>query len=214
MVSNALFYQVHQRLSEIFLCDSNIPFAGLPVFICGDYYQLPPVRGLPVAASLPSMKGYLSLDLLTNFGMAELTEVMRQKGDSNFISRLNKIRKGEIDSNIRKALTCRFVNKNDLSYPAHSVHIFAENNPAGEHNREILNELNSPLYTINTIDKILPETKRSKSHIEAINTRKISEAGNLTCKLEIQNGAQVMITTNINSEDRLMNALVGSMIDI
>ena len=127
MVSNALFYQVHQRLNEIFQCDTNIPFAGIPVLICGDFYQLSPVRGLPVYANASSKKGNLSLDLWRNFRMAELTELMRQSGYSRFISLLNKIRKGEIDSNVEKTFISRFVNKDDLSYPP--MHIFAKNNP-------------------------------------------------------------------------------------
>ena len=109
------------------------------------------------------MKGYQSLHLRKNFRMAELTEVMRQTGDSNFISLLNKIWKGEIYSNVEKGFISRFVNKNDLSYPTHSVHIFGENNPVGEHNRERLNELNSPLCTTNTISKFSPEVKLSRS---------------------------------------------------
>ena len=113
------------------------------------------------------------------------------------------------NSNVEKGFISRFVNKNDLSYPTHSVHIFAENNPVGEHNRERLNELNSPLYTTNTISKISPEVNLSQSQIEAINARKISDTDNLRCKLEIKNGAQVMLTTNVNLENRLVNGLVG-----
>ena len=48
------------------------------------------------------------------------------------------------------------------------MHIFPENNPVGEHNRERLNEINIPLYTTNTIDKIPLEIKLSQSQIEAI----------------------------------------------
>lgn len=75
------------------------------------------------------MKGYLSLDYWRNFRIADFREVMRQRGDSDLYSLLNKIRKGEIDFNVEKALISRFVYKNNLSYPAHSVHMFAENNP-------------------------------------------------------------------------------------
>ena len=63
MVSNALFYQVHQSLNEMFQCDSDIPFSGLAILICGDLYQLPPVRRLQIYASTSSMKGHLSLKL-------------------------------------------------------------------------------------------------------------------------------------------------------
>lgn len=46
MVSNALFYQIHQRQNEIFQYNRNIPFAGLPVLIRGDFYQFPLISRL------------------------------------------------------------------------------------------------------------------------------------------------------------------------
>lgn len=45
IISTVLFYQVHQRLNEIFGCPTELPFPGLPVLVCGDLYQLPPVKG-------------------------------------------------------------------------------------------------------------------------------------------------------------------------
>ena len=81
MVSSLLVYQVHQRLIEIFGCSPDLPFAGLPVLVCGDLYQLPPVKGKPVYSSGNSMRGYLTLELWKHFKMVELTEVMRQQED-------------------------------------------------------------------------------------------------------------------------------------
>ena len=54
------------------------PFAGLLVLICGDFYQLPTLKGLPIYASSSSVKRNLNLDLRRKFRMAELTEVIRQ----------------------------------------------------------------------------------------------------------------------------------------
>ena len=71
-----------------------MPFAGLPVLVCGDLYQLPPVKGAPIYSSADNIKGYLSLELWNNFKFVELTEVMRQRADLEFIYFLNKIRVG------------------------------------------------------------------------------------------------------------------------
>ena len=90
-VSNILFHQVHQRLTEIFGCESNAAFSRLPVLFCNDFHQLPPVRGLPIYANASSINSYPNLDLWRNFKLVELTEAMRQEGNSSFFSLLNKI---------------------------------------------------------------------------------------------------------------------------
>ena len=68
----------------------------MSVIVCGDFYQLPPVSGLPVYSGTTSIKPLLTLDLWHQFKMAELTEVMKQRDDYQFINILNKIREGQI----------------------------------------------------------------------------------------------------------------------
>ena len=80
-----LFFQVNQRLTEIFRYSGKEPFAGLPVKVCGDFYQLPPVKGSPVYSSVTSINGFLALDFWEKFQMVELTKAMRQRGDHDFI---------------------------------------------------------------------------------------------------------------------------------
>ena len=96
MVSSVLFFQVNQRLTEIFRYSSKEPFSGLSVIVCGDIYQLPPVKGSPFCNSATSIKGFLALDLWRKFQMVQLTEVMRQRGDHGFIRVLKKIREGKM----------------------------------------------------------------------------------------------------------------------
>ena len=97
MVSSVLFFQVNQQLTEIFRYSGKESFAGLPVIVCGDFYQLPPVKGSPVYSSSTSTKGFLALDLWKKLQMVELTEVMPQRSDHDFIRVLNKIRERNID---------------------------------------------------------------------------------------------------------------------
>ena len=97
MVSSMLLYQINQRLNEIFGYSDQLPFAGLPVIVCGDLYQLPPVRGLPIyIRSTTSIKSLLTLDLWQKLKMTELPEVIRQRENYQFINILNKIWEGEI----------------------------------------------------------------------------------------------------------------------
>ena len=123
MVSSVLFYQVHQRLNEIFGVSTNLPFAGLPFFVFGDLYQLPPVKGAPIYSSTHNVKGYLSLQLWNNFEVVELTKVMRQRGDLEFRSFLNNIRVGIVDYEGEKILLSRFTAKDNPAYPKHTLHV-------------------------------------------------------------------------------------------
>ena len=73
--------------------------------------------------------------------MVELTEVLRQRGDHDFITVLNKIRKGSIDDDVEHTLKARFLETK--SYPEHAVHMFAENKSVKRHNETELNSLDS-----------------------------------------------------------------------
>ena len=65
MVSSVLFFQVNQRLTEIFRYSGKEPFAGLPYIVCGDI----------AVQHIAVHKGFLALDLWMKFQMVELTEV-------------------------------------------------------------------------------------------------------------------------------------------
>ena len=98
-------------------------FAGLAFLVFGDVYQLPPVEGAPIYSSTDNIKGYLSLELWNNFKVVELTEVMRQRGDIEFISFLNKTRVGIVDYEGEKILLSRFIAKDNPAYPKHALHM-------------------------------------------------------------------------------------------
>ena len=66
---------------------------------------------------------------------------MRQQGDYEFISFLNKIRVGSVDDQVEKLLKSGFVAKDDLFYPKHVAHMFTENCPIVDYNELMLNEI-------------------------------------------------------------------------
>ena len=127
-----LWFQVNQRLDEVFGYSGNEPFAGLPVIACGDFFQLPPIKGLPVHSSAASTKSFNALDLRRKFQMVELTQVMRQRDDFEFVCLLNKIREGKIDDQVENTLKSSFLK--EKSFLKHVAHMFAENKPAKEYN--------------------------------------------------------------------------------
>ena len=79
------------RLVEVFGCSDNIPFADITIITVGDFYQLPPVQQRSVYAEYKDAWQNL-VHLWRLFKLAELDEVMRQRGDSDLIDLLNKVR--------------------------------------------------------------------------------------------------------------------------
>jgi len=210
MVSSKLFQEINLRLREIFSCDK--PFGGKPVIICGDLFQLPPVKGKPVYDfNSESLQGILNFELWDKFNVAELTEVMRQKGDDIFIDLLNKVRTGNVDENAVNILKERFIEPNDDSYPIDALHIFAENYPANNHNEAMLNKLSEPVINIMAIDEMPQHFNLQESAMRNLETAKLNDTGGLISKLLIKIGARVMITKNIDLEDRLINGQIGTV---
>ena len=126
---------------------------------------------------------FIALDLWRKFQIIELTEVMRQKGNFEFISLLNKIREGEIDDHVKNTSKSRFLK--EKSFHQHVVHMFVENKPAKEYNETQLNTLDTQLILIHVIDEIPKDIVLSISQIDAIKQRKMNETGNLESKLKL-----------------------------
>ena len=82
-------------------------------------------------------------------------------------------------------------------------HIFAENGSVKRSNDNQLKHIPGKLITIPAKDEV---SKNSKiSNVMEAQNRKTSETGGLASILELKINARVMLTTNINSEDRLIN---------
>ena len=90
------------------------------MLVVGDLYQLPPVNARPICAASLDFEhptSYAIKYLWEMFKFVELDEVMRQREDKFFVDVLNKIRVGDVDSNIVKVFRSRFVNLDDHNYP-------------------------------------------------------------------------------------------------
>ena len=191
-----------------------IPFADLSVVVLGDFLQLPSVRGKPIYALTDDherIEGFLSLDLWKIFKFAELTEVMRQRRDIEFIEFLNKKRVENLDESVQNRLKARFVKENGVNYPRNGLDMFEENNPTLLHNKEILIGLPGVLHKIEAIDAIPGDFKYPKSMISSAQSRKQTDTGNLAKCLELKKWAKVMVTVNIVIQDRLINGKVGKV---
>ena len=214
MVSSDLFYQIHARLVDIFLCNVTVAFSGLAVVFLGDFLQLPLVRGKPMYACVDEIdKIYrlLSLNLWHMFRFAELTEVMRQKSDAEFINLLNKIRIGDTDADVQQKLKVKFINETADNYPQIAVHMFTENYPAVVHNKKILDTLPGEMHRVNAIDSIPADCKYPLQSVVSVQNRKQTDTIDLAKCLALKLVAKVMVTVNIDIKDRLINGQVGEV---
>ena len=97
--------------------------------------------------------------------MVELTEVMPQITDYEFVRVLIKIREGNIDE-------LRFLEK--TSSPEHVVHMFTENNPVKKHDETHSNNVDSQLVYIDAKEEFSRNITAPEGQVDGIKQRKIS----------------------------------------
>ena len=213
MVSNVKLKHIHERLKQIFQTPDSMLFAGISVIMFGDFYQLPPVKGKPVFS--PFKNDLLNLSHpWENFRMIELVDLMLQQQDIAFSELLSRVRVGKPNDNDLNMLCMRAIEKTDENYPHNAIHIYAENAPVDEHNRCRLQLLDRQAVTLIAHDEC-PDKTCSKEEInEAVKIKRCSDTGGLDYRIKVKEGARVMLTTNLDNEDRLINGQIGTVIKI
>ena len=152
MVSNMKLLFIHQRLKEIFCTPEHKMFAGKTIIAVGDLYQLPPCNERSVFYDYNE-------ELLNlchpwkEFTMIQLTEIMRQKDDKEFVELLNRLRIGTcLDADL-EMLKSRIISLDDPSYPREALHVFAENALVDNHNEQMLEKIDAPSVNLIAADK-------------------------------------------------------------
>ena len=137
---------------------------------------------------------------------------MRQQGDNSFTKVLNRVREGSLDDEDFKILSARIVSKSDIDYPCTAMHIWAENSPVDDHNNYMPGLINEPLVTVIANDQY--PAKASVHDINKALERGRCANGGLDYKINLKKGARVMLTTNLDVEDRLINGQIGTIVTI
>ena len=208
MVSNIRFLHIHQRLKDIFCSSSSQLFAGISVLVVGDFYQLPPIRTKLIFENFKNNSFNLYHPWLV-FRMIELSEIMRQK---DFIELLNRFRTGSQTEQDINCINSRSTSPLAENYPSNVLHIWAENDPVNEHNSKQLEHLSTPLFVLRATDQY--PTNATKQSINMLLSKGRSETGGLDFEVKIKEGTRVMLTTNINIVDRLINGQMGTVMRI
>ena len=206
MVGGRLLRFMHLRLQEV--CGNQLPFGGMNIVMCGDLYQLKPVRDCWIFEDVDNAYAALAPNLFQdNFRFFELTEIMRQKDDKRFAEMLNRIRTGSHTANdlvwLQDVKISEAQSREMLDIP----HFFTVNAKKDEFNNYVLEKSGGNNITIEALDHVsadLPKSDQTRILYQA-KQKKTSACGNLAYELIIKEGVQYDITANVNPADGIVN---------
>ena len=128
-------------------------FAGVSVITVGDFFQLTLVAGKPVYANYKN--NWQNFNLLWKlFKIFKLTEVTRQRDDSQLIDLLNDIRTGDVQPDNINILKSRVIQPGVEDYPHNAVYVFAKNANADRHNDKMLDSKEKNFFSEKAIDNL------------------------------------------------------------
>ena len=210
MVGSQTLFDIHRRLKEIMNrsdYDDSV-FGGVSVMAVGDLYQLQPVRQKYVFELPTEPYAKMCGCLWDKFVLYELTTSMRQS-DRQFADMLNRVRTATPTEEDLAVLASRIL-PDDASHPEEALHVFATNAMTDQYNNTRLLSLPEPHYPLAAIDS---KTDNNTGQVTVTMPTKSSETGGLKELLVLAVGARVMLTTNLDVADGLVNGARGEVVD-
>ena len=197
MIDGTLF----QALDEIgkTVRGNSRPFGGIQVVLSGDFFQLPPV-------SLGRCGFAFECPAWANAGvkLTELTEVVRQSGDTTFVDILNKIRLGSCPQDVTDVLSSCHISRKEL--PKDGIvptKLYCTNKNVDEENNRKLAQLPGRDVVYNAHDSFKGSYSSS---VETSLKQGIDKK--MPAQLKFKVGAQVIITRNM-PDKKLVNGSRG-----
>ncbi|GJQ73256.1 putative DNA-dependent ATPase and 5'-3' DNA helicase [Trypoxylus dichotomus] len=167
------------------------PFGGIQLILCGDFFQLPPVRKdntKKFCFQTPVWEKCIQRCF-------ELTQVHRQN-DNTFIDILNKVRIGKVTEEITEKLTStssQTIEKNGIL----ATRLCSHTNDADIINESKLKELRGESRTFSAQDS------------DPYSAKQLDQQTPVAGKIVLKVGAQVMLLRNINISTGLVNGARG-----
>ena len=145
--------------------------------------------------------------------MIELDEIMRQRSDSAFCELLCRVRTANCTNDDLSILKSREIAPDSPNYANHALHVYRLNVDVDTRNSHMLNTLapESEQYSIQASDAVAGQT----CHIDLTTlSKKRTDTGGLHSVLKVAIGARVMLTTNVDVSDGLVNGARGEIVHV
>ncbi|XP_015666789.1 ATP-dependent DNA helicase PIF1 [Protobothrops mucrosquamatus] len=193
MVEGEFFDKLEAVARDVRKCED--PFGGIHLIICGDFLQLPPVakdhRQPKFCFQAKSWRKCIHLNM-------ELTEVRRQ-ADKEFISLLNAVRLGRCTEEVNRLLTQTIMQKVERDGIL-ATRLCTHKDDVEFTNTMQLQQLSGQLRSFKAVDSdpMLAKTLDAQCPVKSI--------------IELKEGAQVMLTKNLDVSQGLVNGARGVVI--
>lgn len=210
MVSNTHLNEVNSRLIQVKGCSR--PFGGISALVVGDLHQLPPFGAQPVFMPLTESDSAIFGDLWGHFKYFELTEIMRQKDEKDFITALNNLAEGKMTPDDIKLFKDREIGR-DEDAPPQAIRLFHARKRVQEYNDKRIDQHPGTLYLSKAVDSVGKNVPKKEAQIALNNLLKkdISDQGNLPTDLKLKVGIKYMVTLNKDIRDGFVNGASGTL---
>ena len=205
MLSSDLF----QKLAMVGARVRNRPisFGGIQLVCCGDFFQLPPVGLGKWADFCFKTDAWSKMEMAT----CALTQVIRQSGDTKFVSILNELRIGHVNQNARDLF--RACHINNKPFPKDGIiptKLFCTNRDVDSENATRLQTLKTQAMLFSAYDELDIPTANGDATEKEIKLLQEAANAKVPFDLTLKVGAQIVLLRNLRSD--LVNGSRGKII--
>ena len=189
--------------------NASLPFGGIQIVVCGDFFQLPPVSsGRPRFAFQSSAW----VNSAARGEMVLLTRAFRQSGDMEFAALLDEARWGRISESAANVLRSRIGAKLNLPEGVEPTRLAPTRSAVEQENKDALEKLFglAVVYPARDSAVVGYPPSMAAAALAALEAGASGAAVSITLKV----GAQVVLTRALDVSAGLVNGSRGVVVDL